>query len=79
MLDTLRNCNAVSVPSAFAPSLTVIFIGCRGEAVVNSSSRVNSKHTGRPVSSVARATRSSEITSCLPPKPPPTRMQNTRS
>ena len=57
----------------------MIFIGCRGDAVVNSSSRVYSQHTGRPVSSVASATRSSEITSCLPPKPPPTRLQNTRS
>ena len=34
----------------------MIFIGCRGEAVVNSSSRVYSQHTGRPVSSVASAT-----------------------
>ena len=55
------------------------FIGCRGDAVVNSSSRVYSQHTGRPVSRLASATRSSEITSCLPPKPPPTRLQNTRS
>lgn len=79
MFDTLRTWSAVSVPSAFAPSLTVSFIGCRGEAVVNSSSRVYSKQTGRPVSRAASAARSSEITSCLPPKPPPTRLQNTRT
>ena len=48
MFDTLRNWNAVSVPSAWAPSLTVIFIGCRGDAVVNSSSRVYSKQHRPP-------------------------------
>ena len=69
----------ILMPSSFAPSFSVIFIGCRGEAVVNSSSRVYSKLTARPVSRVARATRSSDITSCLPPNPPPTRLQNTRS
>jgi hypothetical protein len=77
--DTLRNPDAVSVPSALAPSFTVTFMGCRGEAVVNSSSRVYSQQTGRPVSSVARAGRSSEITSCLPPNAPPTRLQKTRN
>src|SRR5258708_4873386 len=40
---------------------------------MNCSSRVNSSLTGRPVLSVANAQISSVNTSCLPPKPPPTR------
>jgi hypothetical protein len=47
--------------------------------MVNSSSRVNSSCTGRPVRSTAIVTRSSVSSSCLPPKPPPTRAANTRT
>ena len=49
MLETVWICIAVSVPSFFAPSLIVIFIGWRETAAVNSSERVNSHFTGRPV------------------------------
>ena len=61
----------------FAPILRCTFIGCRVVAAMNSSSRVNSSLTGRPVLSVANAQMSSVKTSCLPPKPPPTRSQKT--
>ena len=46
---------------------------------MNCSSRVSSSLTGRPVLSAASAKISSTNISCLPPKPPPTRSQNTRT
>src|SRR5690242_21576584 len=46
---------------------------------MNCSSRVSSSLTGRPVLSAASARISSTNISCLPPKPPPTRSQNTRT
>ena len=46
---------------------------------MNSSVRVYSYCTGRPVRSTASATRSSVSSSCLPPNPPPTRAVNTRT
>ena len=46
---------------------------------MNCSSRVSSNLTGRPVFSAASARMSSTNISCLPPKPPPTRSQNTRT
>ena len=46
---------------------------------MNCSSRVSSSFTGRPVLSAASARMSSTNISCLPPKPPPTRSQNTRT
>ena len=70
---------AVSVPSRLAPSFTRIVIGWRVVAAMNCSSRVNSHCTGRPVFSAARTQRSSVTISCLPPKPPPTRSQKTRT
>ncbi len=69
----------VSVPSRVAPSVTVTAIGCRVVAAVNSSSRVSSSWTGRPVRSTASATMSSVSISCLPPNPPPTRFATTRT
>ncbi len=68
---------AVSVPSRVAPSLTRVVMGWRVVAPMNCSSRVNSHMTGRPVFSAARTHRSSEIISCLPPKPPPMRSVKT--
>ena len=53
--------------------------GWRVVAAVNCSARVNSSLAGRPVRSTASATTSSTSISCLPPKPPPTRPQNTRT
>ena len=53
--------------------------GWRVVAAINSSSRVNSSMTGWPVFKVANAQMSSVSTSCLPPKPPPTRSQKTRT
>ena len=49
MLETVWICIAVSVPSFLAPSLIVIFIGWRLTVAMNSSVRVNSHFTGRPV------------------------------
>ena len=46
---------------------------------MNCSSRVSSSLTGRPVFNAASARISSTNISCLPPKPPPTRLQNTRT
>jgi hypothetical protein len=76
-LETVWICIAVSVPSFFAPSLMVIFIGWRVVAEVNCSGRVNSHFTGRPVFSAASTHRSSVSSSCLPPKPPPTHSEKT--
>ena len=54
-------------------------IGCRVVAAVNSSSRVSSSWTGRPVRRTASATMSSVSISCFPPNPPPTRLAITRT
>jgi hypothetical protein len=45
---------AVRRPSASAPSVTLTRIGCRTAARWNSSARLNSNATGRPVRSTAR-------------------------
>jgi len=46
---------------------------CRVVAPINCSERVSSHFTGWRKSNVANAHKSSESTSCLAPKPPPTR------
>ena len=79
MLESTSSCSAVSFPSLSAPALTVTRIGCRVEVEMNCSSRVSSNLTGRPVLSAASARMSSTNISCLPPNPPPTRSQNTRT
>ena len=79
MFESTSSCSAVSLPSLSAPALTVTRIGCRVEVAMNCSSRVSSNFTGRPVLSAASARMSSTNISCLPPKPPPTRSQNTRT
>ncbi len=71
--------SAVSTPSAVAPAVTPTRIGCRAGESVNSSDRVNSSCTGRPVASTASVTTSSVRISCLPPNPPPTRAVKTRT
>jgi len=73
--ETLRICIAVRVPSFFAPTLIVTFIGCRETLPMNSSVRVHSHFTGRPVRNVASTQSSSLSISCLAPKPPPTRSE----
>ncbi len=64
------------------PSLTPVFIvivcGCRVRLETNSSWRVNSSRTGRPVARARWPTMSSISISCLTPNPPPIRGLMTR-
>ena len=70
---------AVRTPSASAPSSTSTRTGCRLGTMVNSSARVISYCTARPVRRTASVTTSSVSSSCLPPNPPPTRPVRTRT
>ncbi len=66
------------VPSRFTPVFMVMIWGWRERAAKNSSSRLYSSFTGRPVAMVRWQQMSSISTSCLPPKPPPMRGLITR-
>ena len=77
MLVRTSSSRAVRWPSLLAPALSLMVNGCRVVVAVNCSVRVSSSWTGRFSFRAASATRSSVRTSCLPPKPPPTRPATT--
>src|SRR5210317_1546655 len=64
---------AVKRPFWRAPNFTFILNGCRVLDAIKSSSRVYRNNIDRPVIQVRYAATSSSSTSCLEPKPPPTR------